>query len=140
MNNNGILLPVVLQIVLAAETYLALGWARSKALKAHVVDARASRLDDSVWPDRIRAINNNVKNQFEVPVLFYAVAIILWQLGAAGALAQTFAWLFVASRVAHTLIHTGRNNVRWRFLAFAFGLLMVMALAVLVLIAAFRPA
>ena len=85
MNNNGILLPVVLQIVLAAETYLALGWARSKALKAHVVDARASRLDDSVWPDRIRAINNNVKNQFEVPVLFYAVAIILWQLGAAGA-------------------------------------------------------
>jgi hypothetical protein len=139
MNNNGILLPIVLQIVLAAETYLALGWARSKVLKAKAVDARAARLDDNVWPDRIRAINNNVKNQFEVPVLFYAVAIILWQLGAAGALAQTLAWLFVASRVVHTLIHTGGNRVKWRFLAFAFGLLMVLALAVLVLIAAFRP-
>ena len=139
MNNNGILLPVVLQIVLAVETYLALAWTRARAIKAHAVDRRAAQLDDSVWPDRIRAINNNVKNQFEVPVLFYAVAIILWQLGAAGALAQTLAWLFVASRVVHTLIHTGRNSARWRFLAFAFGLLVVLALAVLVLIAAFRP-
>ncbi len=140
MNNNGILLPIVLQIVLAVETYLALGWARSKALKAHEVDAKAVRLDDSAWPDRVRAINNNVKNQFEVPVMFYVLAIILWQMGAAGALAQTMAWLFVASRVVHTLIHTGRNKVMWRFSAFMFGLLMVLGLAVLVLIAAFRPA
>ncbi len=138
MNNNGILLPIVLQIVLATETYLALGWTRSRAMKARAVDTRAARLDDSAWPDRIRAINNNVKNQFEVPVMFYVVAIILWQLGAAGPLAQTFAWLFVASRVVHTLIHTGRNNATWRFAAFAFGLAMVLGLAVLVLIAAFR--
>ncbi len=138
MNNNGILLPIVLQIVLATETYLALGWTRSRAMKARAVDTRAARLDDSAWPDRIRAINNNVKNQFEVPVMFYVVAIILWQLGAAGPLAQTFAWLFVASRVVHTLIHTGRNNATWRFTAFAFGLAMVLGLAVLVLIAAFR--
>ena len=138
MNNNGILLPIVLQIVLAAETYFSLAFARSKALKARTVDPRAIKLDDTVWPDRIRAINNNVKNQFEVPVMFYVLAIILWQLGAAGPLAQTFAWLFVASRVVHTLIHTGSNKVRWRFLAFGFGLLMVLALAVLVLIAAFR--
>lgn len=138
MNDNAILLPVVLQVVLAAETYLSLAWTRARAMKAHAVDVRAARLDDTVWPDRARAINNNVKNQFEVPVMFYVLTIILWQLGAAGALAQIFAWLFVASRVVHTLIHTGRNNVNLRFLAFAFGLLMVLGLAVLVLLAAFR--
>lgn len=138
MNNNAILLPIVLQIVLATETYLALAWTRAKARRAHAVDARAARLDETVWPDRVRAINNNVRNQFEVPVMFYAVTIILWQLGAAGPLAQTLAWLFVASRVAHTLVHTGRNNAKLRFASFAFGLLMVLALAVLVLIAAFR--
>ena len=138
-SNNGILLPIVLQIVLAVETYLALAWTRNKALKARAVSAREAALNDSVWPDRIRAINNNVKNQFEVPVMFYVLAIILWQMGAAGALAQTFAWIFVASRVAHTLIHTGRNFVPLRFLAFLVGLVMVLALAVLVLMAAFRP-
>lgn len=138
MDNNWILLPLVLQIVLATETYLALALTRARALKAHAVDARASKLDDTVWPDRIRAINNNVKNQFEVPVMFYALVIILWQLGAAGPLAQTLAWLFVLSRIVHTLIHTGKNNVNLRFAAFAFGLLMVLGLAVLVLVAAFH--
>ncbi len=138
MNNNAILLPVVLQIVLATETYLALAWTRARAAKARAVDLRAARLDDTVWPDRIRAINNNVKNQFEVPVMFYVLAIILWQMGAAGPLAQTFAWLFVASRVVHTMIHTGRNNTTWRFAAFVFGLAMVLGMAVLVLLAAFR--
>jgi hypothetical protein len=138
MNNNAILLPVVLQIVLAVETYLSLGWTRARAMKARAVDAHAAKLDDTVWPDRVRAINNNVKNQFEVPVMFYVLAVILWQMGAAGPLAQTFAWLFVASRVVHTMIHTGRNNVTWRFAAFSFGLVMVLAMAVLVLLAAFR--
>ena len=31
------------------------------------------------------------------------------------------AWLFVASRVVHMLIHTGGNNVLHRFLAFITG-------------------
>ncbi len=139
MNNNAILLPIVLQIVLAVETYLVLAWTRNKAAKAKTVSLKTAALDDSVWPDRIRAINNNVKNQFEVPVMFYVLAIILWQMGAAGPLAQTFAWIFVASRVAHTLIHTGKNYVPLRFAAFLVGLVMVLALAVLVLLAAFRP-
>ena len=76
-------------------------------------------------------INNNIRNQFEVPVLFYVVTLILWQLGEVGWLAQGLAWTFVASRVAHTIVHTGVNYVPLRRKVFTFGYLVVLAMALL---------
>ncbi len=139
MRNNWILLPIVLQIVLALEAYIALAWTKGKAVKHKAVDLHRAALDESAWPDAVRKINNNIRNQFEVPVLFYVLALILWQMNAAGALAQTLAWLFVISRVAHAFIHTGSNRVPMRRNVFTFGLLVLIAMGVLVLIEAFMP-
>ncbi len=139
MRNNWILLPIVLQIVLALEAYIALAWTKGKAVRTQDVDLKRAALDDSAWPDNVRRINNNIRNQFEVPVLFYVLALMLWQMNAAGALAQTLAWLFVISRVIHSFVHTGSNRVPMRRNVFIFGLLVLVAMAVLVLIEAFMP-
>ena len=139
MRNNWILLPIVLQIVLALEAYIALAWSKGKAVKSSSVDLKRAALDDAAWPDNVRKINNNIRNQFEVPVLFYVLALMLWQMNAAGALAQTLAWLFAISRVLHSFVHTGSNRVPLRRNVFIFGILVLVAMAVLVLIEAFMP-
>jgi hypothetical protein len=73
-------------------------------------------------------ISNNIRNQFEVPVLFYVLTIVLWQLKETGAVAQSLAWLFVASRIAHACIHTGSNHIPIRRRVFMFGCVIVLAM------------
>lgn len=133
-----IFLPLLLQILLTIVVYVALGVAKSRAIRAGQVDLARRALHADAWPESVQKINNNIRNQFEVPVLFYVLVVSLHQLGAAGPLAQGLAWLFVISRVVHAWIHTGSNTVRVRRPLFMFGCLIVLALAVLAAVAVFR--
>jgi len=58
-------------------------------------------------------------NLFEMPVLFYVASVILFVTNAVDGLALVLAWLYVASRIAHSLIHLTCNNVIHRLAAFA---------------------
>jgi hypothetical protein len=137
MQNNWILFPLLLQIILTAEAYIALAWMRGKAAKGGAANLKRASLHDDAWPDRVAQFSNNVRNQFELPVLFYVLTVILWQMQAAGAWAQGAAWVFVVSRVVHAFIHTGKNNVPLRFGAFLIGVVAVLVMAGLVAKAAF---
>jgi hypothetical protein len=132
MRNNWILFPLLVQMLLALEAYLALGLRKSRAVKDGSVDRQRAKLDENAWPDPVRRVNNNLHNQFESPILFYVLVVVLWQMQAATPWAQAFAWLYVLSRILHTFVHTGRNTVRFRFALFLFSLLMIVALGVLV--------
>jgi hypothetical protein len=82
-------------------------------------------VDNSRWPDSVRKINNNYNNQFELPLLFYAILPLLLILVKADWLQVALAWVFVASRILHSLIHTGSNVVMQRGLAFVVGFFAV---------------
>ena len=58
---------------------------------------------------------NNLANLFEIPVLFFALVPLLLITRHAGTVEIALAWGFVALRAAHSVIHTGRNVVRVRF-------------------------
>ena len=128
MHDNLILLPVLAQVLLTLALYVALAVAKSRATRAGEVDLGRRALHDDAWPEGVMKINNNIRNQFELPVLFYVLAVSIWQLGAAGTLAQSLAWLFVASRIIHARIHTGSNYVPARRRAFTFGWLMLLGM------------
>ena len=66
------------------------------------------------YPQDARLAAANFSNQFETPVLFFALIMIAMEVGATGFLMTLLAWAFVATRVAHTLIHTGSNDLRLR--------------------------
>ena len=137
MNAQLILLPVLLQIALTLASYVALARAKSKALALGQVDEVRRALHSDAWPDSVIKINNNIRNQFETPVLFYVLVLVLLNLGAVGWLTQLLAWLFVLSRIAHTLVHTGTNQVPLRRRLFTFGcvvLILMTALAAWVLV------
>lgn len=137
MNAQFILLPLLLQIALTLAMYIALTRAKLRAVELDQVDEARRALHDDAWPDSVIKINNNIRNQFEAPVLFYVLVFVLLHLGAVGWLAQLLAWLFVLSRIAHAVVHTGANRVPLRRRIFTFGcviLILMTALAAWVLV------
>ena len=77
--------------------------------------------------DRFQSIQaaDNYRNLFEMPVLFYAICILLLVLNKADGTYAVLAWLFVALRYAHSAIHISYNNVNHRFIAFGASCVVV---------------
>ena len=71
---------------------------------------------------------DNFKNLFEVPVLFYGLVAVALAVGFVPGWLVVGAWLFVALRVLHSLVHCTYNKVYHRLAVFmaAFGLLVGM--------------
>ncbi|HAG94564.1 MAG: hypothetical protein CMK83_17195 [Pseudomonadales bacterium] len=132
MNEKMIFLPVLIHILLTLSVFIALASAKKKALQEGGVNEDRRGLFDDAWPNKVIQINNNIRNQFELPVLFYILIFMLWELGGVNSVAVIVAWLFVISRMLHAYIHTGTNYVPLRRKVFMFGALMVLALSVLV--------
>lgn len=126
MTDNTIFLTVIAQIVLTFWLYAYLAVAKSRASKLGLVDETRRGLYDDAWPDNILQINNCIKNQFEVPVLFYALITIAWATSNIVILTHVLAWFFVATRVIHAIIHTGSNFVPMRRKFFMLGCLTLL--------------
>ena len=56
-----------LQILLTITVYVALVVAKSRAIQAGQVDLARRALHADAWPESVQKINNNIRNQFEVP-------------------------------------------------------------------------
>ena len=131
MDNEIIFLPVLVQILLTIIVFVALGVAKSRAVKLGQVDLDKRALHPEAWPDSVLKISNNINNQFETPVLFYTLAMMLWALDAVDVFAVAFAWGFVATRIVHAYIHTGSNIVPARRGVFTIGCIFLLLLAML---------
>jgi hypothetical protein len=86
-------------------------------------------------PTAVSNPSDNPKNLFEVPVLFYALALYLFVTGQVDGVYLTAAWIFVAFRVLHSVVHCTLNFVMLRFYLYLIATLAVwfmMARAVLV--------
>lgn len=120
--------PALAQILWTFIVIFLAGRIRVAALKAREVKLSDIVLDSSAWPPRIRAYGNNMNNQFETPVLFYALIGIATYVGATSWAMVALAWGYVATRIIHTLIHTGANNLFMRFRVFVVGLFLLIAM------------
>ena len=138
MSSNHIFWPVLAQVLLTLVMFIVLGARKAKAVKAGKVNREQAALDNRVWPEYVVKVSNNIANQFEVPILFYILCVVLYSINAAGTVAIVLAWLFVASRYAHAWVHVGSNYVPVRMRLFMVGcvvLLSMLAVAALKLAA-----
>lgn len=131
MNRNAIFLPVLVQILLTITVFIALGIAKSKAVKLGQVNLDKRALHSDAWPDFVLKISNNIHNQFETPVLFYVLALMLWAMNAIDIYALIFAWGFVLTRIIHVYVHTGSNLVPVRRKVFTVGCIFLLLLTLL---------
>jgi len=84
--------------------------------------------ESAAVPGQVSLPNRNYMNLLELPVLFYVVCLILFVTAGAHAFTVAIAWLYVALRMVHSLIHLTYNHVIHRLAVFA---LSSTALAVL---------
>ena len=138
MSAEMIFLPVLVQIILTLIVYIVLGQSKEKALERGDVDLSRRALHEDAWPESVQKINNNIRNQFETPLLFYVLTILLWALNGAGLLAQAVAWAYAISRVAHAVVHIGSNTVPVRKRLFQASIVLLFILSGLVLVALTR--
>ena len=131
MNRNLVFLPMLVQILLTIMIFVYLGIAKSKAVKLGQVNLEKRSLHTDSWPDYVLKISNNINNQFETPVLFYALVLMLWALNAVDSYAMVFAWGFVVTRIVHAYIHTGSNIVPVRRAVFSVGCIFLLVLTIL---------
>jgi hypothetical protein len=133
MHRDLIFYPPVVLILVTLATYAYLLRVKVRENLAGRVNRERWTLHDDAWPDVVHQVNNNLRNQFELPVLFYAACFMLWALDAVGIVALAAAWLFVASRLLHGWIHLTSNRMRHRARAFQAGWLLLAFLVLLVL-------
>ncbi|MDT9002300.1 MAPEG family protein [Paucibacter sp. APW11] len=117
--NNAILQPV---FALAGWTGLVLLMIPLRRVGA--ARRRELRIDDfkygesSAVPAHVSIPNRNYMNLLELPLLFYVACLMLFAAQTATAALVTTAWLYVALRIVHSLIHLSYNKVLHRFAVF----------------------
>ncbi|MEM1080954.1 MAG: MAPEG family protein [Pseudomonadota bacterium] len=80
------------------------------------------------------SIGANLSNQFEWPMMFYVVCLLLLlQPSLYSPMHVWLAWGFVAGRIVHSLVQIATNNIRFRGLVFMINFVAVLAMWVLLL-------
>jgi hypothetical protein len=126
---GAIFWPVVFQVAVSCAVVLRVLIVRVAEMRARriapqsVATSRevAARLDNLTAAD-------NLRNLFELPVLFYAACLALAVTHLVTPLQLGLAWGFVALRASHSLIQTTYNRVMHRFAVFMLGFLCLMAM------------
>jgi len=124
----SLLWPMLAQI---GWTFLLYAWltvARTRAVNSGKTDYSCFVLGREE-PLEVARITRNLTNQFELPVIFYALVVLLVALGRVTWFDVIVAWVFVAGRVIHTLVQTLGDNVVLRGRVFVIGFLAVVLLA-----------
>ena len=137
MHPNHILWPVLAQVLLTLIMYVLLALRKAKVVKAGNFNRQAAALDNKAWPPDVVKVSNNIANQFESPVLFYVICLVLYSLNGVSVMVLALAWVFVLSRYVHAYVNVNTNYVPARFSVF---LVSVAVLVMLVVIAAWELA
>ena len=137
MNQNLILLPVFAQVLLTFAVLVVMGGRRRTALVSKATRLKDIALGQDAWPVDATKAANNFSNQFEVPVLFYAVAAFALITKSVDAWMLGFAALFVIARAIHSCIHVGGNLVMNRAYAYMVSVAAVLGMWVLLMVRTF---
>ena len=130
MNQVAILYPVFVQVLLVVVVGMSMAAARARAIKT--MDRQRGNPDLAMgrvaWPDDAAKRAASYRNQFEGPVLFYAVVAFALITKGADTLMIVLAWLFVLTRIVHAAIHIGPNIVPARATVFLVGVVTVLVM------------
>ena len=81
-------------------------------------------------PPEVSNPSDNLKNLFEIPVLFYALTLYLFVTNQVDVTYVRAAWVFVGFRALHSAVHCTFNLVLLRFYLYLFASLAVWFMAI----------
>lgn len=115
--------PLVAHAFLVFCLYALLVVRRAAVVRAGKVERIAFR-ENLAEPEESRVVNRAIANQFELPVLFYAVSVLLFMTEADNLVAVVLAWVFVVARYVQAAMQL-TGNLPLRRLSFMLGFVVL---------------
>ena len=97
-----------------------------KSVKKGEVHIKQYRIYDGEFPPILNSVRQHYKNMFEMPILFYLLAVLVLIQGNTTNLDIIFAWGFVVFRILHSISRIPNRDVNLRFGLFAGSFLMLL--------------
>ncbi|MBH8575605.1 MAPEG family protein [Nostocaceae cyanobacterium CENA369] len=112
-------------------------WVYMYIRRIHFITSRKLKPQDLAVPDTLAQISppsvsnpsDNLKNLFEIPVLFYVLVLYLFVTKQVDTVYVNAAWVFVGFRVLHSAVHCTFNLIMLRFYLYLFATLAVWLIA-----------
>lgn len=117
-----IFIPSALTALLSYSMLVVMGLARATNTK---VNPRYWKTYDPKYASEsnfLIQVSHNVENHFETPPMFHLACLVLFLTGNVTSSEITIAWVYLASRVAHTLVHVTSNKILVRFATYLVGI------------------
>ena len=121
MNHALILQPMIATMLLTMAVWAYLFARRLPAMQNRGLPAQSYTTPDKtleLLPEPVSYPANNLKNLFELPVIFYALCLTLFTTQSVDAAYLAAAWGFFVFRLLHSAIHCTVNRVMPRFLCY----------------------
>lgn len=122
--SNQLIIPMAVHVALAAMLYALL-----TIVRAPTVWGLGRKADGSnPWAGIEKRVSANLSNQFEWPLFFYAVCLLLMQKHEIDQAQISLAWLFICGRFAHSSVQILTTNVRLRGTVFTVNFVAVLGM------------
>ena len=132
MTQETIFLPMLALAALTFFVLLFIPLRRFRAVAAGHVTAEDFALGESAnVPPRVSLANRNYMNLLELPALFYVVCVAFFVTGQVDQAVVNLAWVYVALRAVHSVVHISVNHVITRLSLFALSNFLLIALWVM---------
>ena len=140
-NAIALLWPTLAYLGLVFFLYAYLTYMRKRAVKSGRTETSCFVLGRDE-PIEVARVTRNLGNQFELPIVYFFLVLLLIVLHQVAVFDMAMAWIFLIGRLIHTYVQTQTDNVALRGQVFTINFLAVMALAAHVGLAllAFPPA
>lgn len=125
MNQTTIFWPLLAHVLLIYIVYGVMGRRRYVAVKSGEAKVGQYKVR-STEPSSSVTVANNLINQFELPVLFYVLCLVLHLTNGVNYLTLALMWIFVASRYFHAWVHLTSNNLLLRSRSFFVGAVILL--------------
>ncbi len=128
MNQQIIIEPVIFMLLLTGAVWAYMYARRLPYILTNKIDPQSiatPELLNAKLPANINNPANNLKNLFELPVVFYVICVLLLLSQKVDEVFLYSAWAYVGLRTAHSLIHCTINVVNFRFTAYLLSSLVL---------------
>ena len=128
MNPTSIIQPAVTLFLLTGLVLIYMYGRRLHFMFSHDVAPQSvstPELLSEKLPKSVNNSSNNLKNLFELPVIFYAPCAFLLLTRHVDTIYLSAAWIFVGLRALHSLVHCTANIVKIRFTFYMFSALVL---------------
>ena len=134
MSVRFVLLPLFVEVLLTFGVMFGMMYFRTTSLRRGEARLADISLREPNWPRRATQYGYAFANQFELPVLFYVLTILVIITRHADLLFVLLAWIFVLMRVLQAVVHVTNNNVRMRGAYYGVGALILFIMWVIYIV------